>query len=168
MQILSDSASYSFGYNHSIAYCLLGYVCAYFRHYYPYEFITAYLNNPNNPDDITNGTKLAQEYNIKVTPPRWGVSKEHYVFDKDRGVIAKGIESIKYFNRKIGNELYELAHSRQFERFMDVLIAMKDTSLDARQLDILLKIGFFVEFGPHPIPGVLLGTCGPQIASVLL
>lgn len=147
LQILSDSASYSFGYNHSIAYCLLGYVCAYFRHYYPYEFITAYLNNPNNPDDITNGTKLAQEYNIKVTPPRWGVSKEHYVFDKDRGVIAKGIESIKYFNRKIGNELYELAHSRQFERFMDVLIAMKDTSLDARQLDILLKIGFFVEFG---------------------
>lgn len=148
LRILEDSASYSFGYNHSVAYCLLGYLCAYFRHYYPYEFITAYLNNPNNPDDITNGTKLAQEYGILVTTPRWGVSREHFVFDKDRQIIAKGIESIKYLNKKIGNELYALAHSEnKFNRFIDILIALKNTSIDARQLDILLKIGFFSEFG---------------------
>lgn len=29
LQIIEDSASYQFGYNHSIAYCLLGYLCAY-------------------------------------------------------------------------------------------------------------------------------------------
>ena len=148
IQILSDSASYAFGYNHSVAYCLLGYLCAYFRHYYPYEFITAYLNNPNNPDDITNGTRLASDFGIRVTPPRWGISKEHFVFDKDQQIITKGIESIKYFNKKIGNELYNLAHSKNPpETFMDVLVALKDTTIDARQLDILLKTGFFTEFG---------------------
>lgn len=148
IQILSDSASYAFGYNHSVAYCLLGYLCAYFRHYYPYEFITAYLNNPNNPDDITNGTRLASDFGIRVTPPRWGISKEHFVFDKYQQIITKGIESIKYFNKKIGNELYNLAHSKNPpETFMDVLIALKDTTIDARQLDILLKTGFFTEFG---------------------
>ena len=148
IQILSDSASYAFGYNHSVAYCLLGYLCAYFRHYYPYEFITAYLNNPNNPDDITNGTRLASDFGIRVTPPRWGISKEHFVFDKDQQIITKGIESIKYFNKKIGNELYNLAHSKNPpETFMDVLLALKDTTIDSRQLDILLKTGFFTEFG---------------------
>ena len=29
LQIIEDSASYQFGYNHSVAYCLLGYLCAY-------------------------------------------------------------------------------------------------------------------------------------------
>lgn len=32
LQIIEDSASYQFGYNHSIAYCLLGYLCAYYRY----------------------------------------------------------------------------------------------------------------------------------------
>lgn len=40
LQIIEDSASYQFGYNHSIAYCLLGYLCAYYRYYHPLEFIS--------------------------------------------------------------------------------------------------------------------------------
>ena len=34
LQVIEDSASYQFGYNHSIAYCLIGYMCAYLRYYY--------------------------------------------------------------------------------------------------------------------------------------
>ena len=34
LQIIEDSADYQFGYNHSIAYCMIGYVCAYLRYYY--------------------------------------------------------------------------------------------------------------------------------------
>ena len=45
LQVIEDSASYQFGYNHSIAYCLLGYLCGYFRFYHPGEYITAFLNN---------------------------------------------------------------------------------------------------------------------------
>lgn len=52
LQIIEDSASYQFGYNHSIAYCLLGYLCAYYRYYHPLEFITSFLNNAANEDDI--------------------------------------------------------------------------------------------------------------------
>lgn len=148
LQIIEDSASYQFGYNHSIGYCMIGYLCAYLRYYYPAEFITAYLNNANNEDDIKNGSALAELYGIQIVPPRYGISKDRYVYDKDRNVIAKGINSIKYMNSTVTNELYDLAKRSDPKTFMSLLTLMNnETSIDTRQRDILIKIDFFVDFG---------------------
>lgn len=133
--------------NHSIGYCMIGYVCSYLRYYYPYEFITAYLNNANNEDDIKNGSELAQEYNIKIIPPKYGVSKDVYVFDKEKNVIAKGVASIKFLNTIVANDLYELSKT-QHNSFMELLLDITNkTSLNSRQLDILIKIDYFSMFG---------------------
>ncbi len=148
LQIIEDSASYQFGYNHSIGYCMIGYLCAYLRYYYPAEFITAYLNNANNEDDIKNGSALAELYGIQIVPPRYGISKDRYVYDKDRNVIAKGINSIKYMNSTVANELYDLAKRSDPKTFMSLLTLMNnESSIDTRQRDILIKIDFFVDFG---------------------
>lgn len=148
LQIIEDSASYQFGYNHSIAYCLLGYLCAYLRHYHPLQFITSFLNNAANEDDIRNGTAYANRIGVKITMPKWGLSKSEYFFDTERNIIAKGLTSIKYISAGCAEELYELSHKKKYTRFMDVLLDIeKHTSLDSRQLDILIKIDFFSEFG---------------------
>ena len=148
LQIIEDSASYQFGYNHSIGCCMIGYLCAYLRYYYPAEFITAYLNNANNEDDIKNGSALAELYGIQIVPPRYGISKDRCVYDKDRNVIAKGINSIKYMNSTVANELYDLAKRSDPKTFMSLLTLMNnETSIDTRQRDILIKIDFFVDFG---------------------
>lgn len=147
LQIIEDSASYQFGYNHSIAYCLLGYLCAYYRYYHPIEFITAFLNNAANEDDIRNGTAYANRIGIKVTMPKWGLSKSEYFFDKDKNIIAKGLTSIKYMSSGIAEEMYRLAHSKEYKYFVDVLYAIDGTSLNSRQLEILIKLDFFSDFG---------------------
>lgn len=147
LQIIEDSASYQFGYNHSIAYCLLGYLCAYYRYYHPIEFITSFLNNAANEDDIRNGTAYANRIGIKVTMPKWGLSKSEYFFDKEKNIIAKGLTSIKYMSAGIAEELYEAAHSQKFTHFVDVLYAINETSMNTRQLDILIKLDFFSDFG---------------------
>jgi len=148
LQIIEDSASYQFGYNHSIAYCLLGYLCAYYRYYFPLEFITAFLNNAANDDDIKSGTSYANKIGIQVTMPKWGVSKGEYFFDKDRNIIAKGISSIKYMSSGVAEEIFRIAHEGKYTRFVDVLTAIDTkSSLNTRQLDILIKIDFFSEFG---------------------
>ena len=148
LQIIEDASSYMFGYNHSIAYCLLGYLCAYYRYYHPIEFITSFLNNAANDEDIRNGTAYANRVGIMVTMPKWGLSKSEYFFDKDKNIIAKGLTSVKYMNSSIAEELYKLAHNHKYQRFMDVL---KDvdrlTSVNTRQLDILIKLDFFTDFG---------------------
>ena len=148
LQILEDSASYQFGYNHSIAYCIVGYYCAYFRYKYPLEFITAYLNNAANDGDIRNGTELAKKYKIKVENPKWGISRSNYFYDRERGTIAKGLSSVKYIGTAVANELYSLSRTETYDHFCDlVLDIINNTSVNTRQLDILVKIDFFSEFG---------------------
>jgi DNA polymerase-3 subunit alpha len=147
LQVLEDAASYSFGYNHSVAYCLIGYLCAYLRYYHPFEFITSYLNNAASQEDIEHGVELAKEYGIVVTAPKFGVSRENYVFDKERRIIARGLSSVKFFNKKIGRELNWVAEHCNCKDFTDVLLALKGTSIDSRHIDILVKIDFFSDFG---------------------
>lgn len=148
LQVIEDSASYQFGYNHSIAYCLLGYLCAYYRYYHPLEFITSFLNNAANDDDVRNGTAYANRAGIKITMPKWGLSKGEYFFDNQSNVIAKGLTSIKYMSEQLADELYRLSHSKKYTRFVDVLLDIDSkTCCDSRQLDILIKLDFFSEFG---------------------
>ena len=148
LQVIEDSADYQFGYNHSVAYCLLGYLCAYYRHYHPLEFLTSFLNNAANDDDIRNGTEYANKIGIRITMPKWGLSKSDYAYDASKRIITKGLSSIKYMSSGIAEDLYELAHSRYYEYFTDILKDIDSkTVLDSRQLDILIKIDFFSEFG---------------------
>lgn len=148
LKIIEDSANYQFGMNHSIGYCMIGFICAYLRYYYPYEFITAYLNNADKEDDIKNGSELANDYNIRIVCPEFGLSKDKYVFDKDKKVISKGISSIKYLNSAVANELYELSKHFTSTFFVDLLYEItSNTCMNSRQLDILIRLDYFKRFG---------------------
>lgn len=147
LKVIEDASEYSFGYNHATEYSLIGYLCAYLRCYYPCEFITAYLNNAANEDDVINGTTLAAEYGFKVTPPRFGASRDVFYFNKEKKEIAKGLTSVKYMSAALANELYDTYDEVKGKSFMEVLKALSKTSIDTRQLDILIKIGYFEEFG---------------------
>ena len=144
LQIIEDASSYMFGFNHSTGYSMIGYICGYLRYYYPKEFITAYLNNANNDDDISMGTQLAEDMNIKIHPVKFRHSIAKYSCD-DSG-IYKGVESIKFLNERIADELW-LLKDNIYESFYDLLIDIENTSVNSRQLDILIKINFFEEFG---------------------
>ena len=147
LQIIEDSADYQFGYNHSIAYCMIGYVCAYLRYYYPLEFICSYLNNADTEKDIANGTDLAKTKKIKILPIKFGISRAKYSFDKKTNSIYKGIGSIKFLNEDVSEELFKLSKNK-YTNFTDLLIDIKTkTSTNSRQLDILIKLDFFSDFG---------------------
>lgn len=148
LQIIEDSASYQFGYNHAVAYCLLGYLCGWYRCYHPLEFITAFLNNAANDDDIVNGTAYARKIGIQITAPRWGISRGEYSFSREKNTIAKGLSSIKYMSAQLAGELFRLSQSREFHNFIDVLYGLdEETCINSRQLEILIKLDFFAEFG---------------------
>lgn len=148
VQILEDSASYQFGYNHAVAYCLLGYLCAYYRYYHPVEFITSFLNNAANEEDIKNGSDYASKKGIRITMPKFGVSRSHYAYDLQKNIIAKGLSSVKYMSSGIAEELFRLSHENSYVRFTELLYDIdRKTSVNTRQLDILIKLDFFSDFG---------------------
>lgn len=147
LQIIEDSASYQFGFNHSTGYSMLGYLCGYYRHYYPIEFCTAALNCSKTDEDIKNGDKLVKDLGFKIEYPKFRYSRAEYYFDKESGSIFKGVSSIKFCSPVIGEELYAL-RDRSFDNFTSLLVAIvNETSADSKQINILIRSGFFSEFG---------------------
>lgn len=53
-----------------------------------------------NEEDIVNGTALAREYGVKITPPRFGESSAKYTAHPESKTISKGIESVKYLKHE--------------------------------------------------------------------
>ena len=107
---------------------MLGYLCAYYRHYYPFEFITSFLNNAANEDDIKNGTAYANKIGIQVTMPKYRLSRSDYFFDKEKGVIAKGLSSVKF----IGNQRELL---RLFDLFTKIFKSGSAKQINKQQVD---------------------------------
>ena len=148
LKIIEDASAYMFGKNHSIAYCLLGYLCGYYRYYHPGEYITAFLNNAANDEDIANGAMMARMYGFKVTMPKFGVSGSNYSLDNQTKTIAKGVSSIKGIGEKDAGELLEVAKEVDGTRFTDVLRLVKErTHVNSGKLSTLLHIDFFDMFG---------------------
>ena len=149
LQVILDASAYAFSWNHSDSYSCIGYISGYLRYYYPYEFLTAALNIfSDNTEKTAAIMAYAKRNNIQVTAPKWGVSRSTYSFDKERKLITKGMSSIKYMSESVAEKLYELAHDHEYKYFVDVLAAIdKETSINSRQTEILIKLDFFSEFG---------------------
>ena len=148
IQVIEDASAYLFSLNHSQPYSYEGYVSGYLRTHYPLEFLTTALNINKDKEEKTKSlTAYAKKSGITFQSPKFRHSRAGYFCDKETNTIYKGIGSIKYMNENVANELYEMS-GYNFEDFVDLLYYLKEkTSLNSRQLDILIKIDFFEEFG---------------------
>lgn len=144
LQIILDASAYGFSWNHSDAYSCTGYICGYLRYYYPLEFLTAAFNTFTDKENkIVSITKYANKIGIKILPPKFRHSRSGYQMDKETNCIYKGLESIKFLNADVSDELYSMKDI-QFDSFIDFLCV---SPLNSRQLDALVKLDFFSEFG---------------------
>ena len=149
-QMVQSCMSYGFCSAHAVATgidCLYG---AYLKANYPLEYYTCTLSL--YADDIERTSKLIAEmpyFNIKLLPIQFGKSGADYTMDKETNCIYKGIESIKFCNRQIADELLELSKNK-YDSFPALLKDIKErTSVNSRQLTILISLNFFSDFGKN-------------------
>lgn len=156
IKVIEDASSYLFSKNHADPYSWIGYICGYLRYYYPLEFITTALNIFEGKQDKSVAIiEYAKKRGIEIRPIKFRHSIAKYSYDKEQGVIFKGISSIKYMNETVANELYALRNNT-YDSFTELLFDIdKKTSLDERQKRILIDLDFFEEFGdPHKLEDV--------------
>lgn len=145
LQIILDASDYGFSWNHSDAYSSIGYISGYLRYYYPLEFLTASLNIFSDKEEKTTAiTNYARKVGITIKDIKFGHSKADYSMEKETNSIYKGIASIKYMSADVANKLYDLAHTQKFDSFVDLLRIFPG---DSRQLEILIKLNYFSQFG---------------------
>lgn len=150
IQVIIDASNYLFSLNHSQPYSYEGYVSGWLRYHYPLQFLTVAMNINQGKEEKTGAlTTYAHKVGIKIKSPRFCHSRSDYFCDTKENVIYKGLGSIKYMSADVAEALYDM-RDRQFKNFIDVLFAIQqlDPKPDSRQLDILVKIGYFDEFGP--------------------
>jgi DNA polymerase-3 subunit alpha len=148
IKVIEDASSYLFSKNHADPYSWIGYICGYLRYYYPLEFITTALNIFEGKEEKSLAIiEYAKKRGIKISPIKFRYSIAQYAFNKETNEIFKGISSIKYMNTTVANEMYALRNN-QYLSFLDLLDDLKqNTSINSRQLDILIELDFFEEFG---------------------
>ena len=147
-QVVEDAAHYSFNASHSLSVAIDSIYGAYLKSHYPLEYFTVVLTM--YADDIERTSKLIEElsyFNIAIHSIKFGKSGADYTMDKENNIIYKGVSAIKYCNAQIANELLELSKNK-YNSFIDLLKDIKEkTTLNSRQLDILIRLNFFSDFG---------------------
>lgn len=147
-QVVEDAAKYSFNASHSLSYAYDSLYGAYLKSHYPIEYYVTALNF--YWDDQERTSKLIEElkyFKIKLKPILFGISRAKYSFDKKTNSIYKGIGSIKFLNEEVAEELFKLSENK-YKSFTELLLDIKNkTSINSRQLDILIKLDFFSMFG---------------------
>lgn len=148
LKVILDSSDYLFSLNHSDAYSYIGYMCGWLRENYPFEFLTVMLNHSIGILEKTKEiTTYAKEKGINILPPTFGKSRGAYFFNKEENSIYKGIASVKYINNDVAETLYKMYHENEIKDFIQFLFIAKEYKITSRHLDVLVKIGYFREFG---------------------
>ena len=149
IQVIMDASNYLFSLNHSQPYSYEGYVSGWLRYHYPLQFLTVALNINQGKEEKTGAlTAYAHKAGIAIKPPKFRHSRSAYFCDTETNCIYKGLGSIKYMSEQVAEALSGM-RDMQFRNFIDVLFALQQLKdkPDSRQLDILIKIGYFEEFG---------------------
>ena len=143
-QVVEDASRYSFNASHSLSVAIDSLYGAYLKAHYPLEYFTVALSLYSGDLDRTaNLISEMPNFNVTLKPIKFRHSNANYNIDRKTNSIYKGVGAIKYCNADLGNNLYELRNNK-FDSFIDVL---KVFSGNSRQLEILIKLGFFEEFG---------------------
>ena len=147
-QMIQSCLAYSFCSAHACSTSLDMCYGAYLKVNYPLEYYTVCLNNYIGDEVRTN--KLMNEmpyFGLSLEGIQYGHSRAEYSFDRETNTIYKGVASIKYINETVPEEIYNLSKNN-YNDFVDLLFDLREkSSINSRQLDILIKLDFFQEFG---------------------
>jgi DNA polymerase III alpha subunit len=147
-KIIEDAVGYGFNSSHAYSVALDSVYGAYLKAKYPLEYYSVVLNvYESNTKTTAKIMKELDEFGINVEPIKFGKSKGLYSPDHKTNSIYKGIASIKFLNEKVAAELLDIAEV-EYNSFLDLLIDVEEkTSCNSRQMEILIKLDFFSDFG---------------------
>lgn len=145
--VVNDNAKYSFNASHSLSVALDALYGAYLKSHYPLEYYTVALTEYAGDQTRTNSLIAELKYfGIELKPARFRYAQANYSMNKDDNSIMKGISSVKKLTENTANGLYALRDNNYVD-FVDFLRELPKSVVNSAQLDVLIDIDYFEEFG---------------------
>jgi len=153
--VVNDNSGYAFNSSHAYCMALDSLYCAYLKSHYPYEFyevLLTFYSNKGNKDKVAElKREMLQGFGIREGKFKFGNDNRSFKADKENGVIYSSLLSLKNMNQKCSEDLYALSQKKQYTNFFTLLKDIKQLkSLKSDQLNILINIGYFDDFGTVP------------------
>ena len=148
LKVIEDASAYSFNRNHAVAYSLLSYLCGYYKHYYPEQFVAAYLKNAANDDDIAAGKAMAKSRGIEISKPKFRQDNRSFYIDSVNHVISDSLTTVKGIGLKDAEALCTFKDN-QYKYFVELLrdMTLYTGALNTAVIEKLIKLNYFSEFG---------------------
>jgi DNA polymerase-3 subunit alpha len=144
-QIILNSAEYSFNRSHSLSYSRLGWQCAYFKVYYPLQFMAALLTaNAGKTVKLAQYLNITAKYSIKTLPP--DINKSAGEFITVDGAILYGFKGISGLGDAAIASILTAREEKPFESLADFC---DRAALSATSTEGLIKVGAFDELIPN-------------------
>lgn len=159
--IIEDSCGYLFNASHAISVALDALYGAYIKAHYPLAYYSAFLEIcalNGDKERIARAKAEAKEYfSIKFEPCKFRSDNRAFTINNSENSISDTLKSIKYMSANVAEELYSL---KDFNGdFIDLLVELNSGNrsvVNSRQIEILIRLGYFEEFGS---PDILLQMC---------
>ena len=150
--IVNDNCGYGFNSSHALCMALDSLYQAWQKANYPYEFYEVLMQHYSDKGNKEKVAALKQEmrnaFGIRSGQYRFGKDNRGFVADKESKTINPALKAIKGFNDIIANELYDISQNHIITNFINLLeIIYNETSCNSKQLDTLIRIGYFSDFG---------------------
>ena len=144
-----DFAKYSFNKSHACAYAIIAYICMFLKVHHTKEFMCSWINSWIGKNEHLSPCLVeAKRMGVKVYTPVWGRAFPKTVLYED-GIVL-GVSSLKFCNGKMAEQLTELYNSKKYNNFIELIKDINEnTTINSKQLDVLIGINFFEEFGQN-------------------
>lgn len=143
-KMIVDSGLYSFNESHAVAYALLAYATAYYKVYYPTEFMAAeltniYTNTGKDDEKLQETIKECRRLGIKFLPVDINLSNWEF-YAEEENQIRLGFCCISSFGEKAA---VEVLNNRPFSNIEDLIERTSSSACGKRALVPLMLSGAF-------------------------
>jgi DNA polymerase III alpha subunit len=149
-QILEDSSAYSFNASHSFSMAVDSLYGAYLKTMYPLEFYEVFLNllMERGEKDRATATKLEalEGFGINIEQFRFRQDNRQFTAIPEKNALTDSLKAIKGFGDRVADDLYTLKDNK-YKNFIELLIDLQSTSVNETQIESLITLKYFEEFG---------------------
>ncbi len=136
--LIRPFAAYGFNRSHACAYAMVAYLTAFFKTYYPAEFLAGLLTVfGDNEDKVSNYITEAKRMNIKISPPSLNLSGLGFNLEEDN-TLRFGLLSIKGLGEGV---IPHLLSNRPFTNLEDLIERIPKRNLNKKVLEVLAMSG---------------------------
>ena len=152
--IINDNCGYSFNSSHAYSVALDSLYQAWQKAHYPYEFyetlLQHYVDKGNKNKVMALKKEMKTAFGIKEGKYKFDNDNRQFTADINNHCIYPNLSAIKKIGSNTASVLYELAHSKKYSDFIELLEDIKlNKSINNTTLNILIHLDYFSKFG-HP------------------